>query len=221
MTGGPSDNGRPDRPGRRRERRPTEEEMALWREVARSVNRTSATAIPPTDNTANAKTASDRPDPAPFASARPAGPPSKPMKRPPPTAPGRSAPVIGQPGELGPSTPGLDRNTAVRLKQGRLEPEARIDLHGKRVAYAHDALVGFIRRSHAQGLRCVLVITGKGGRPNPDAGWRDAEGIGVLKSMTPQWLAQPPLNALVVGVYPAHQRHGGAGAFYVYLRKAR
>lgn len=123
---------------------------------------------------------------------------------------------------LSPSTPGLDRRTSERLRRGKIVPEARLDLHGMTSARAHQALIGFISRSAAGGMRCVLVITGKGGRPRaPEPGeWREPEpGMGVLKSLTPQWLAQPPLSALVVGVYPAHVSHGGGGAFYVYLRK--
>jgi DNA-nicking Smr family endonuclease len=39
--------------------------------------------------------------------------------------------------------------------------------------------------------------------------------------MVPRWLAEPELKALVARVQPAHIRHGGGGALYVYLRKAR
>lgn len=102
-----------------------------------------------------------------------------------------------------------------------MAPEARIDLHGMTADRAHRALIGFILQSHSAGRRCVLVITGKGtGRPlGPEHGWRDTSRAGVLKSMTPDWLRQPPIGALVVGQFPAHRRHGGDGALYVYLRK--
>ena len=124
---------------------------------------------------------------------------------------------------LSPNTPGLDRNTARRLKQGRVDPDARIDLHGMTSEQAHRALFSFLMRESAHGSRCVLVITGKGGRVrNDDFSMRDPEpGSGVLKSMTPHWLATPPLSHLVVGVFQAHIRHGGDGALYVYLRKQR
>ncbi|WP_118134196.1 Smr/MutS family protein [Oceanicella sp. SM1341] len=120
--------------------------------------------------------------------------------------------------ELGPSTPGLDRRTAERLRRGRTPPEARIDLHGHTLERAHGVLAGFIAGSHARGLRCVLVITGKG-RPREEAFHHSRNGI--LKDSVPRWLSLPPLGPLVVGVYPAHRKHGGGGAFYVYLRRAR
>lgn len=87
--------------------------------------------------------------------------------------------------------------------------------------HAHAALNAFIRREFAAGSRLVLVITGKGGRRRDDADdLRDYRpGRGVLRVQTPIWLSEPPLSSMIVGVFSAHQRHGGAGALYVYLRK--
>ena len=44
---------------------------------------------------------------------------------------------------------------------------------------------------------------------------------GILRHSLPHWLAAPPLSGRILQVAPAHQRHGGAGAFYVYLRRQR
>jgi DNA-nicking Smr family endonuclease len=44
---------------------------------------------------------------------------------------------------------------------------------------------------------------------------------GVLKQMVPRWLKEPELAALIAAVRPAHTKHGGEGALYVYLRKPR
>ena len=122
---------------------------------------------------------------------------------------------------LGPVTPGLDRRTSKKLSRGELPPEARIDLHGMSAERAQAELIGFIRTQYATGARCVLVITGKGGRGDQSLnGWR-SERVGVLRTMAPEWLRQPPLGGLVTAVYQAHRRHGGDGALYVYLRKNR
>ena len=119
------------------------------------------------------------------------------------------------------SAAGLDRNTARRLKQGRLEPQARVDLHGMTTGRAHKVLTSFVLGAYNSGKRCVLVITGKGGRHRQqnEHHIRDFSEVGVLKTITPEWLAAPPISNVVVGVYPAHLKHGGAGALYVYLRK--
>ncbi|MGL4311971.1 MAG: Smr/MutS family protein [Paracoccaceae bacterium] len=113
----------------------------------------------------------------------------------------------------------MDRKAYGNLTRGRLSPEARIDLHGMVLAVAHPALNRFIVESHARGLRLVLVITGKG--KDRDDGGPIPQRMGVLRHHVPQWLAMPPLGALVLQVAQAHQKHGGAGAYYVYLRRSR
>ncbi|MGY8789846.1 MAG: Smr/MutS family protein, partial [Pseudomonadales bacterium] len=44
---------------------------------------------------------------------------------------------------------------------------------------------------------------------------------GILQRNVPIWLAQAPLSSVILEATPAHQRHGGDGAIYVYLRKRR
>ena len=112
----------------------------------------------------------------------------------------------------------MDRRRFEKLRRGRIEPEARIDLHGMTSERAHGLLTGFILGAHARDLRLVLVITGKGSAD--ESAWQPRR-HGILRHSLPHWLAAPPLNARILQVAPAHQRHGGAGAFYVYLRRRR
>jgi DNA-nicking Smr family endonuclease len=85
---------------------------------------------------------------------------------------------------------------------------------------AHRAALRFLGEAISSGHRVVLVITGKGGR----AAGRDAfasRGRGVLRDSLPGWLRASPLGQSIVGIYQAHRRHGGEGAFYVYLKRHR
>ncbi len=108
----------------------------------------------------------------------------------------------------------LDRRLRQRLARGRAGLDARIDLHGLTQADAHDALMRFLRVARAEGARIVLVITGKGMRgSDPDRG--------VLRRQVPLWLKSPKLRETVLGFEPAGPVHGGEGAFYVRLRRAR
>ncbi|MCF2871492.1 Smr/MutS family protein [Octadecabacter sp. G9-8] len=113
----------------------------------------------------------------------------------------------------------MDQKAFGRLRRGKLKPEARIDLHGMTLAQAHPALTGFILRSAGAGHRLVLVITGKG--KNRDDGNPIPTRFGVLRHQVPQWLSMAPLGGLVLQVTESHIRHGGQGAYYVYLRRAR
>lgn len=113
----------------------------------------------------------------------------------------------------------MDHKTFERMTRGKLAPEARIDLHGMTLSEAHGELIRFMLNVHAGGRRLILVITGKG-RPGPD--WDPVpRPVGILRQQVPVWLARPPLSPLVQAVGPAHQRHGGAGAVYVWLRNGR
>ncbi|MDO8882604.1 MAG: Smr/MutS family protein [Pseudotabrizicola sp.] len=113
----------------------------------------------------------------------------------------------------------MDAKAFGRMTRGKLVPEARIDLHGLTLAEAHPDLTRFILNAHGQGLRLVLVITGKG-KAKPDHGPIPSR-IGVLRHHVPQWLRLPPLGPLVLQVTESHVRHGGTGAYYVYLRRGR
>lgn len=113
----------------------------------------------------------------------------------------------------------MDSKAFSRLKRGKLAPEARLDLHGLTLDEAHPRLISFILRGQTRGLRLVLVITGKGSREDPYDPMPDRRG--VLKRQVPLWLGQAPVAQAVLQVAPAHVRHGGEGAYYVYLRKHR
>jgi DNA-nicking Smr family endonuclease len=108
----------------------------------------------------------------------------------------------------------LGRRERSKLLRGRSDIEARLDLHGMTQAHAHHALSVFLQRAHLDGLTFVLVITGKG---------KMGSGTerGVLRRQVPQWLSQPEFRALVVGFEEAHIGHGGEGALYVRIRRAR
>ena len=113
----------------------------------------------------------------------------------------------------------MDHRSFTKLKRGKLKPEARLDLHGMTISQAHPELIRFIMGSSAMGRRLVLVITGKG--KDRDDGGPIPIRHGVLRHQVPQWLALAPLGPLVLQVTPAHIRHGGEGAYYVYLRRGR
>jgi len=114
----------------------------------------------------------------------------------------------------------MDRKAFGKMKRGKLGIEARIDLHGMTMARAHPALNGFIKSSYSQGKRLVLVITGKGKREATGTGPMP-EHRGVLRRQVPHWLTSAPLAAMVLQITPAHLKHGGDGAYYVYLRRTR
>lgn len=195
---------------RKRKLRP--EEAELWGQVART-----ATPLDKARGMDSTRAAPKKSEPAPQAPA-PQLPPFQIGQSSKPKPPGHAlAPSISA--SLAADPVAMDKKAFTRLKRGKLKPEARIDLHGMTLDRAHPALVGFISRAAAQDLRLVLVITGKG-KTRPDEG-PIPQRRGVLRHQVPQWLRMPPLGPLVLQISEAHIRHGGGGAYYVYLRRRR
>jgi DNA-nicking Smr family endonuclease len=203
---------------KRRPRRLKPDELQLWQSVARSTKPLSAVparaAIAVKGAPAPAPESSDEPAPArapiaPFTIGQKAGARDRAAVTFPPAQEQMQKPVR------------MDRKAFGRMSGGRIAPEARIDLHGMTLAEAHPALIGFIMRAQARGLRLVLVITGKGRGGAGDDGGAIPSRPGALRRQVPLWLRAAPLGPLVLEVQEAHRRHGGAGACYVYLRRNR
>ncbi|HEY1711130.1 MAG TPA: Smr/MutS family protein [Rhizomicrobium sp.] len=119
---------------------------------------------------------------------------------------------------------GVDGRTEERLRKGKVEPDARLDLHGYTETAAHDALLNFLRGAQARGHRMIIVVTGKGAKRDAGAPFDlelDRKARGILKTVVPRWLAEPAFARFVAAVRQAHVRHGGEGALYVYLRRPR
>lgn len=189
------------------------DELALWDDVARNTEplqhrqKTSPHAPPPKPLRKIGNPTHDAPKPiAPFEITGRRAPAETRLHASPPIADSlHAAPVR------------MDFKTYKRMTRGKLAPEARIDLHGMTIAKAHPALTGFILSSHGRGLRLVLVITGKG--RHDDGVGPMPQRLGVLRHEVPMWLSRPPLGSVVQQVTPANARHGGHGAYYVYLRR--
>jgi DNA-nicking Smr family endonuclease len=186
-----------------RKRPLSEDEHALWVTVTRSIaplkrRRKAALMtepvepLPPDGPLPPAKRAKK------IAPSVPVAPPPRTKPAPPPLAP-------------------LGRRMKQKIGRGSDPIDARIDLHGMRQAEAHAALARFLSRAQRDGARVVLVITGKGARPGADP---DAE-RGILKRQVPLWLESAELRPLVIGFENAGAGHGGAGALYVRVRRAR
>ena len=101
-----------------------------------------------------------------------------------------------------------DRGAEKRVRRGKHEIDASLDLHGHSQDAAFAALAQFLRGVQRRGGRMALVVTGIG-----------RMGEGVLKKRLPDWLSGPELRPLVSGYAKAHRAHGGAGAFYVFVKR--
>ncbi len=113
----------------------------------------------------------------------------------------------------------LDSKTGAQLRKGDIRIDGRLDLHGHSADSARKKLLKYIQSSRAAGRRCVLVITGKGSPEKPDPWYESMKG--VIRREFRLWLEDASVAPYIRAVSEAHPKHGGTGAFYIYLRKDR
>ena len=106
------------------------------------------------------------------------------------------------------AAPIQNRGKERRVKRGQAVIGATLDLHGHTQDSARNMLVSFLSRQRVSGISCVLVITGKG-----------RAGTGILRKRLLEWLGTVEARSLVSGYAQAHRKHGGSGAWYIFLRK--
>ena len=167
----------------RRRTRLTEADRALWASYASRVRPLPGRSPPPMSGT------------------EPAEPP--PLRPRIPIA-GRVSPATLPALAIGTQPGGVDNATWHRFRTGKLPAARTLDLHGHPVQRAFHALVGFLRVAHAEGVRCVEVVTGQSG---------------VLRRELPMWLNLPELRPLVLAT--AHPHAANPGAVRVLLRRVR
>ncbi len=115
-------------------------------------------------------------------------------------------------------TNNIDRRSAQKFKRGEMPIEKKLDLHGLKEDEAWDAVQNFVNLAYRQGLRCVLIITGKGLHKDEDDFFSQS---GILKNRVPQWLNSEKLRPLILSFTEALPKDGGSGAIYVLLRRHR
>ena len=194
-------------------RRVTPEERALWRRTASTVRPIHENSILPdhdgdSDETILKKAHKARPAAAASGGARRAKPEAA-AHRPPPRP---HAGLSRAPDPFRAGDPKAER----LIRRGRRDIDAVFDLHGHTQSSARAALYGFLMEARARNHACVLVITGKGVRPDVETGAAGAGG--VLRARFKDWMREDAFRQHIVRVSAAHDRHGGGGAFYIFLK---
>jgi DNA-nicking Smr family endonuclease len=190
-------------------RRLSPEEAELWARVASTVR------------------AFERPRPAVAAAQAQAPPESSRVPLPPGKQPKRIRMPQLPPAAAAPAPPApksidghtLDANWDRKLGRGLAVPDFTLDLHGATLDSAYTRLDQGLALAISQGARLVLLITGRP-RPHVDPADRSSR-RGAIRAKFLDWLTHGSHASRIAAIRPAHPRHGGAGAVYIVLRKAR
>lgn len=184
----------------------TDEESAAWEKLAASVTPLAGRKII-SPKAAPMKAAAPS-APAPLRTDKRAAAPMPKRVSPPPTP----APAPSQ------ANKGLDGHWDRKLKSGALVPDYTLDLHGHTLDAAYDRLLHGIDQARAMDARVVLLIAGRSRPVDPaDRGTKR----GAIRAKILDWLAASRHADAIGAVRKAHRRHGGEGALYLVLKRAR
>ena len=99
-----------------------------------------------------------------------------------------------------------------RVRRGKVVIDRKVDLHDMTQDQAYNALFQTLHGAANRGQSCILVVTGKGAMS------QSPYGGGVLRRMLPLWLGSRDIRPLISRYAQAHIRHGGSGAWYVFIK---
>jgi len=95
-----------------------------------------------------------------------------------------------------------------------------IDLHGYKLEQANQAIEEFIKKSYLNGVNKLIVVTGKGLHSQNEKDPYVSKDLSILKYSVPEFLStNKSLMNIIYEIKDAKIEDGGAGAFYIYLKK--
>jgi DNA-nicking Smr family endonuclease len=107
----------------------------------------------------------------------------------------------------------LDSSWDRRLRDGTIQPDRIVDLHGMSLDGAWRAIDRALDQAIVSGDRLLLLITGH--QRSGDAPLRR----GAIRAAVHDWLAASRHSGDIAAVRGAHRRHGGGGSLYIVLRR--
>ena len=111
----------------------------------------------------------------------------------------------------------IEKNKLRRIKNGKINIDGTIDLHGFSLKEAEVRLRHFVSESFQLKKRFLLIITGKGSNSKPNIHGKTQ----TIKSEIKNWISDDFYNDKVQYISKALDRHGGEGAFYFFLKKSK
>ena len=111
----------------------------------------------------------------------------------------------------------IEKNKLKRIKNGRINIEGTIDLHGFSLKEAKARLQLFVGESFQRNKRLLLIITGKGRNSKPNIHGKKQ----TIKSEINKWLSEDFYRDKVQYISKALDKHGGEGAYYFFLVKSK
>ena len=111
-------------------------------------------------------------------------------------------------------------NKDINLNRKLLSKKRSIDLHGYTLEQANKVIEEFVKKSYLDGVNKLIVVTGKGLHSQNEKDPYVSKDLSILKYSVPEFLStNKSLMNIIYEIKDAKIEDGGAGAFYIYLRK--
>ena len=95
-----------------------------------------------------------------------------------------------------------------------------IDLHGYSLEEANNSIENFIVASYQENINKLIVVTGKGIHSQNEKNPYVSKDLSILKYSVPEFISNNKnLMKIIYEMKDAKIEDGGAGAFYIYLKK--
>tara|TARA_B100001093_G_C26174665_1_gene737251 strand:- start:11 stop:424 length:414 start_codon:yes stop_codon:yes gene_type:complete len=111
-------------------------------------------------------------------------------------------------------------NKDFKLSKKKFLKIKNIDLHGFTLEQANKIIEKFIHDSYDSGVSKIIVVTGKGLHSNVEKDPYVSKDLSILKYSVPEYIENNlELMKKIIQIQDAKIEDGGAGAFYIFLKK--
>ena len=112
-----------------------------------------------------------------------------------------------------------NKDFKINKKNIKENTERIIDLHGISLENANKIVEGFINNSYQEGIKKVIVVTGKGTRSKTANNPYLSRDLSILKHSVPEFIkSNSSLMNKIKQISEANIEDGGSGAFYIYFK---
>ena len=113
-------------------------------------------------------------------------------------------------------------NKDIKIDKKKTFKTKSIDLHGYTLNEANKSIESFIIKSYQENINKLIVVTGKGIHSENEKDPYVSKDLSILKYSVPEFISNnKSLMNIIYEIKDAKIEDGGAGAFYIYLKKKR
>ena len=111
-------------------------------------------------------------------------------------------------------------NKEIEIEKKIVKNKKTIDLHGYSLENANRTIEDFINNCFIEGIKKIVVITGKGTRSKTKNDPYLSKDLSILKYSVPEYIkSNVNLMKMIKNIKVADIKDGGSGAFNIYLKK--